>query len=83
MTAYYIKFTNKNGETVGSKLTHSYVAFRNFFRRTKCQHGHILIRFTYGMENDANGKMVKFSNEGEYKTKKQAEIAIKAFQEVA
>lgn len=82
MTSYYIKFMDKYGETITSKRTHNYRAFIIFARQEVRQLGGIYIKFTYGTEQDANGENVSFSNEGTYKTKKEAIVAISAFHEV-
>ncbi len=82
MTAYYIKFMDKNGETIGSRQTHSFNVFKNFYRQEAKQLGGIYIKFTYGIQHDANGELTKFANEGTYKTRKEALLAINAFHEV-
>jgi len=82
MTSYYIKFLDKNEETIASRRTHSFKVFMNFYRREVRQLGRIYIRFTYGMAVNNGGEKVKFINEGEYPTKKATLLAIKAFHEV-
>ena len=82
MTSYYIKFMNKNGEMTASRRTHSFKVFMNFYRKEVRQLGGIYIKFTYGIQRDANGELTKFENEGTYKTKKEALLAINAFHEV-
>lgn len=82
MTAYYIKFIDKNGKTITSKRTHNYRAYRIFARQEVRRITGIYIKFTYGKALDANGEHIVFSNEGTYKTKKEALVAINAFHEV-
>lgn len=82
MTAYYIKFIDKNGETITSKRTHKYRVFRIFARQEVRRLEGIYIKFTYDTQQDANGELVKFINDGTYKTKKEALLAINAFHEV-
>lgn len=82
MTAYYIKFMDKNGETITSKRTHNYRAFRIFARQRVSGLGGIYIKFTYGRAVDCYGEVCLFTNEGIYPTKKAALMAIDAFHEV-
>lgn len=82
MTAYYIKITNKKGVTMGSSSTRSFRRFKNYLQAYKSELGGIKIKFTYGIATDKQGAVAKFTNQGEYATKKEALLAIKAFHEV-
>jgi len=82
MTAYYIKITNKKGVTMGSCSTHSFRRFKNYLQAYQNELGGINIKFTYGTAKDQEGVNAKFINQGEYKTRKAALLAIKAFHEV-
>lgn len=82
MTSYYIKIIDKNGKPIGSRLTHIFRRFLNYLQACQNELGGIYIKFTYGTAIDNSGELAKFTNEGEYCTKKAALLAIKAFHEV-
>ena len=82
MTTYYIKIIDKNGKPIGSRLTHIFRRFLNYLQACQNELGGIYIKFTYGMAIDSDGKMTRFINEGEYRSKKAALLAINAFHEV-
>lgn len=82
MTGYYVKITSKKGETMGSCSTHSFRRFKNYLQAYQSELGGINIKFTYGIAKDKEDASTKFTNQGMYKTKKAALLAIKAFHEV-